>query len=198
MSQGVGPDEGRQRDVDWVVEQWPYSNCPTYDGHKTTDVWRWLDALALMLEIRHAHRDIWHLVGIRLLTGPALDALAQALASPVGPRDWTRFCRWAKTLNPLPPLLVQAYNRSLVQDEYQKLRQGEQETAEHFYHRFTHWELRAMYHHCNYEPRSAFLECLNAHLRPKVCSRMDDFKRYNLPIVFGDVVTAALNEDSSE
>ncbi|WAQ83029.1 hypothetical protein PtA15_3A395 [Puccinia triticina] len=129
---------------------------------------------------------------------PALDALAQALASPVGPRDWTRFCRWAKTLNPLPPLLVQAYNRSLVQDEYQKLRQGEQETAEHFYHRFTHWELRAMYHHCNYEPRSAFLECLNAHLRPKVCSRMDDFKRYNLPIVFGDVVTAALNEDSSE
>ncbi|EFP80042.1 uncharacterized protein PGTG_05267 [Puccinia graminis f. sp. tritici CRL 75-36-700-3] len=192
------PDEHFERDVDFVFEGWSYNNCPTYDGHITIDVWRWLETLSFTLEIRVAHPDIWHLVGFRLIKGHALHVLNEALESGNEPRDWDSFCQWAQSLNHLAPHVVNAYNRCMVADDYEKLRQRDNETAKEFCERFSHWQLKAGYHRYTYEPRTAFVDRLNNDLRPRVCSRITDMKLQGLPISFPTVVHAAFNEDACD
>lgn len=183
------------RDVDLVLESWDYGNCSTYDGHITVDVDRWLDCVWCMLDMRQAHPDIWHLVGFRLLEGPALDALNGALGSGNGPTDWNRFRQWANSLNPLASHVVKAYNQSVIADDYEMLRQGDDESAKAFYKRFSEWQLRAQHHRYKYEARSAFIDRLNNRLRSRVCTQMARYKQRAEPVNFSLLFLIVLEED---
>jgi len=184
------------RDVDAVLESWDYGNCSTYDGHITVDVDRWLDSVWCMLLTRQAHPDVWHLVGFRLLEGPALDALNGALGSGNGPTDWNRFRQWANSLNPLAPHVVKAYHQSVIADDYERLRQADDESARAFYKRFSQWQLRAQHHRYSYEPKSAFIDRLNHRLRSRVCTRLARYKQRAEPVDFSLLYVVVLEEDA--
>ncbi|KAH9450917.1 hypothetical protein MJO28_009611 [Puccinia striiformis f. sp. tritici] len=196
-SDSVETEEYMERDLDVVFECWLYQRCPTYDGRKTTDVELWIENLLFLLDVLNAHPDIWHLAGIRLIEGRALEVLNESFETGNGPTDWHSFTQWVKSLNSLAPHVVNAYNKSVIADDYENLHQAEKESVQAFFERFNLWRLRADYHDYTFDSRSAFLDCLNVELRSRVCRLLTDMKRMDISIDFPIVLRAALHLEKS-
>jgi len=198
MSQGSIPrsDEVNQRRVDEFFEVWSIADFPTYHGDITDDVERWLELICFFLEL-NTDRDIWHLVGFRLVRGHALDVLNEALESGHGPNDWDSFCTWAHSLNPLRREAIKAYNQSLVAVNYEKLRQGDKESAKTFFQRYRAWQAQADFHRYPYDPRIAFVDRLRDDLRRQVYGLMAEAKLLDVNIHFPNLLEYIFRKDGS-
>ncbi|KAH9450919.1 hypothetical protein Pst134EA_017530 [Puccinia striiformis f. sp. tritici] len=170
-------------------------NCSKYDGNLTFDVRRWLKTLSIMLDIRQAHPDIWHLVGFCLIEGSARERLLLVIGSDDEPKNWDSFCKWTLSLNTLDPEVINAYNKRVVADDYEDLHQGKNETVEEFYTRFMKWQCKARYHGYEHDPETMFVNRLKKGLRRKISGLIAIENRRGTPMSFNIVVEAALDED---
>ncbi|KAI7947702.1 hypothetical protein MJO28_009610 [Puccinia striiformis f. sp. tritici] len=184
-----------ERSVSSVLEHWSYQNCSKYDGNLTFDVRRWLKTLSIMLDIRQAHPDIWHLVGFCLIEGSARERLLLVIGSDDEPKNWDSFCKWTLSLNTLDPEVINAYNKRVVADDYEDLHQGKNETVEEFYTRFMKWQCKARYHGYEHDPETMFVNRLKKGLRRKISGLIAIENRRGTPMSFNIVVEAALDED---
>ncbi|KNZ57803.1 hypothetical protein VP01_2069g5 [Puccinia sorghi] len=126
------------------------------------------------------------------LDSPLLDEGCRRSARELGLR---KLFDWANSLNPLASHVVKAYNQSVIADDYEMLRQGDDESAKAFYKRFSEWQLRAQHHRYKYEARSAFIDRLNNRLRSRVCTQMARYKQRAEPVNFSLLFLIVLEED---
>ncbi|PLW20146.1 hypothetical protein PCANC_16646 [Puccinia coronata f. sp. avenae] len=180
-----------ETNVGHVFKDWSFSNCPRYNGSVEIDVKRWLGTLAAVLDSRQAHPDVWHLVGFRLLEHKAFLDYEDAINSGARPGNWAGFCSWLLELNPL------CVSKDSILDDYDKLYQQPNETAQSFFQRFREWQHKAKNYGFHYEASSGFVARLNRGLKEKVKGIVAVERRRGTPLTFDQIVVTALEEDQT-
>ncbi|PLW15969.1 hypothetical protein PCANC_16131 [Puccinia coronata f. sp. avenae] len=180
-----------ETNVGRVFKDWSFSNCPRYNGSVEIDVKRWLGTLAAVLDSQQAHPDIWHLVGFRLLEHKAFLDYEDAINSGARPGNWIGYCNWLLDLNPL------CVSKDSILDDYDKLYQQPNETAQSFFQRFREWQHKAKNYGFHYEASSGFVTRLNRGLKDKVKGIVAVERRRGTPLTFDQIVVTALEEDQT-
>ncbi|KAA1107073.1 hypothetical protein PGT21_001418 [Puccinia graminis f. sp. tritici] len=180
-----------ETNVGRVFKDWSFSNFPRYNGSVEVDVKRWLGTLSAVLDSRQAHPDIWHLVGFRLLEHKAFLDYEDAINSGNRPGNWKAFCDWLLELNPL------CVSKDSILDDYDRLYQQPNETAQSFFQRFREWQHKAKNYGFHYEASSGFVTRLNRGLKEKVKGIVAVERRRGTPLSFDQIVVTALEEDQS-
>jgi hypothetical protein len=162
--EGITSHGRYETNVGRVFKDWSFTNCPRYNGSVEINVKRWLGTLAAVLDSRQAHPDVWHLVGFRLLEQKAFLDYEDAINSGACPSNWIAFCSWLLELNPL------CVSKDSILDDYDKLYQQPNETAQSFFQRFREWQNKAKNYGFHYEASSGFVARLNRGLKEKVKS----------------------------
>lgn len=166
-------------------------NCPQYNGSVEVDVKRWIGTLSAVLDSRQAHPDIWHLVGFCLLEHKAFLDYEDAINSGGRPGNWAAFCRWLLKLNPL------CVSKDSILDDYDRLYQQPNETAQSFFQRFREWQHKAKNYGFHYEASSGFVTRLNRGLKEKVKGIVAMERRRGTPLSFDQIVVTSLEEDQT-
>ncbi|OAV88994.1 hypothetical protein PTTG_02329 [Puccinia triticina 1-1 BBBD Race 1] len=180
-----------ETNVGRIFKDWSFTNCPRYNGSAEVDVKRWLGTLAAVLDSRQAHPDVWHLVGFCLLEHKAFLDYEDAINSGNHPGNWCSFCSWLLDLNPL------CVSKDSILDDYDKLYQQPNETAQSFFQRFREWQHKAKNYGFHYEASSGFVARLNRGLKDKVKGLVAAEQRRGTPLSFDQIVITALEEDQT-
>ncbi|PLW28279.1 hypothetical protein PCANC_28237, partial [Puccinia coronata f. sp. avenae] len=189
--EGVTSYRRYETNVGHVFKDWLFSNCPRYNSSVKIDVKQWLETLAAVLDSRQAHPDVWHLVVFRLLEHKAFLNYKDTINSGARSSNWIGFCNWLLELNPL------CVSKDSILDNYNKLYQQPNKTAQSFFQRFREWQHKAENYGFHYEASSGFVARLNRGLSNKVKGIMAVERRRGTPLTFDQIVVTALEEDQT-
>ncbi|OAV95065.1 hypothetical protein PTTG_26797 [Puccinia triticina 1-1 BBBD Race 1] len=114
-----------------------------------------------------------------------------AINSGNRPGNWCSFCSWLLDLNPL------CVSKDSILDDYDKLYQQPNETAQSFFQRFRKWQHKAKNYGFHYEASSGFVARLNRGLKDKVKGLVAAERRHGTPLSFDQIVITALEEDQT-
>ncbi|OAV90999.1 hypothetical protein PTTG_06540 [Puccinia triticina 1-1 BBBD Race 1] len=107
------------------------------------------------------------------------------------PGNWRSFYSWLLDLNPL------CVSKDSILNDYDKLYQQPNETAQSFFQRFREWQHKAKNYGFHYEASSGFVARLNRGLKDKVKGLVAAERRCGTPLSFDQIVITALEEDQT-
>ncbi|PLW53809.1 hypothetical protein PCANC_03578 [Puccinia coronata f. sp. avenae] len=93
--------------------------------------------------------------------------------------------------------LILAHVLDSILDDYDKLYQQPNETAQSFFQRFREWQHKAKNYGFHYEASSGFVARLNRGLKEKVKGIVAVERRRGTPLTFDQIVVTALEEDQT-
>ncbi|OAV88589.1 hypothetical protein PTTG_28986 [Puccinia triticina 1-1 BBBD Race 1] len=161
------------------------------ESSRTVDVKRWIGTLLAVLDSGQAHPEIWHHVGFCLLDHKAFLDYEDAINSGGCPGNRAAFCRWLLKLNPL------CVSKDSILNDYDRLYQQPNETAQSFFQRFREWQHKAKNYGFHYEASSGFVTRLNRGLKEKVKGIVEMERQRGTPLSFNQIVVTTLEEDQT-
>jgi hypothetical protein len=123
------------------------------------------------------------------LSGKAFRDYTDAALAGNRPRSWEAFKEWLCRLCPL------GLSPEAVAAEFEKLRQGPNETCQEFYERFRDWQSKARSIQFQYDERTSFVARLTTGLSKKVSDLVSQAFIGQRPMSMEQVLLTALEHD---
>ncbi|OAV98092.1 hypothetical protein PTTG_25795 [Puccinia triticina 1-1 BBBD Race 1] len=121
--------------------------------------------------------------------GKAYADYEDSIALETAPEDWTSFTNWLIGLNPI------SVSQQVIDEEYDALAQLPNESCQWFYNQFCKWQSRAKNYNFPYHGATGFVSRLNKALNREMVTLMNTEEQRGTPMMFAQIVVAALDED---